>query len=326
VSFGNSDNAQVGDWVIAVGNPFGLGGTVTSGIVSARGRDIHSGPYDDYLQLDASINRGNSGGPTFDMNGQVIGINTAIYSPNGGSVGIGFAIPSNAAQPVIAQLRATGKVDRGWLGVQIQPVTPDMANALGLKSTHGALVAAVQPNSPASKAGMKQGDVVVRYGNEDINSPRDLSRAVASTRAGSSQPMQVWRDGQMTTLNTTIALASAEQGEKDGKAGKSGGSARGEQQQLGLRLAPLNDQARESLDVPDNVNGVVIVSVDPNGPAADIGLQPGDVISRVDNKTVKTPSDVANAVKNVQKSGRKSVAMLINRQGTEQFVAVPLGA
>jgi serine protease Do len=255
----------------------------------------------------------------------VIGINTAIYSPTGGSVGIGFAIPSNAAQPVIAQLRATGKVDRGWLGVQIQPVTPDMANALGLKSTHGALVAAVQPDSPASKAGLKQGDVVVRYGNDEIESPRDLSRAVANTRAGATQPMQVWRDNQMSTLNTTITLASTDKAEARGKGGKSGEAQRGDQQ-LGLRLAPLNEKARDSLDIPEGVNGVVIVSVDPNGPAADIGLQPGDVIARVDNKTVKTPADVATAVKNVQKSGRKSVAMLINRQGTEQFVAVPVGA
>src|SRR5258706_11825199 len=270
VTFGNSDNAQVGDWVIAVGNPFGLGGTVTSGIVSARGRDIHSGPYDDYLQLDASINRGNSGGPTFNTNGQVIGINTAIYSPTGGSVGIGFAIPSNAAQPVIAQLRATGKVERGWLGVQIQPLTPEMANALGLKSTHRALIAAVQPDNPAAKGRMRQGDVVVPYADHAIESPRDLSRAVAGTRAGASQPMQVWREGQLTTLNTTIALASAEQGEKAGAAGKPGAGARGEQQQLGLRLAPLNDKTRDSLDIPEGVNSVVIVGVDPNGPAADI--------------------------------------------------------
>jgi serine protease Do len=226
---------------------------------------------------------------------------------------------------VIAQLRASGKVDRGWLGVQIQPVTPDMANALGLKATHGALVAAVQPDSPAAKAGLKPGDVVVRYGTDEVQSPRDLSRAVANTRAGSTQPMQVWREGQLATLNTTITLASAEPTDKREGIGKPGDAARGDQQQLGLRLAPLTDKNRESLDVPDGVNGVVIVNVDPSGPAADIGLQPGDVIARVDNKAVKTPADVATAVKNVQKSGRKSVAMLINRQGTEQFIAVPLG-
>ncbi len=322
VTFGNSDQAQVGDWVVAVGNPFGLGGTVTAGIISARGRDIHSGPYDDYLQLDASINRGNSGGPTFNTAGEVIGINTAIYSPNGGSVGIGFAIPSNAAQPVIAQLRATGKVDRGWLGVQIQPVTPDMANALGLTSTHGALVAAVQPDSPAAKAGLKQGDVIQRFGAEPIESPRDLSRAVAATHAGTGQPMQVWREGQPTTLSVTIAQLTDKQ-EKQAKVA-SADEGRG-QRQLGLKLAPLNDNARESLDIPDGVRGVVIVNVDPDSPAADQGLQAGDVIERVDNKPVRNPSEVAHAVQSVQKSGRKSVALLINRQGTQQFVAVPLG-
>jgi serine protease Do len=325
VAFGNSDAAQVGDWVITVGNPFGLGGTVTAGIISARGRDIHSGPYDDYLQLDAAINRGNSGGPTFNANGEVIGINTAIYSPTGGSVGIGFAIPSNAAQPVIAQLRATGKVDRGWLGVQIQPVTPDMANALGLKSTHGALVAAVRSDSPASRAGLKQGDVVLRFGGEEVTSPRDLSRAVAATRAGASAPMQVWRDGSTTDLSVKVAQSS-EQTEKAFKQARTGGGEqpRGERH-LGLQLAPLNDNVRESLDVPDGVNGVVILNVDPNSAAADQGLQAGDVIERVDNKPVKSPNEFASAVRTVEKSGRKSVALLINRQGTQQFVAVPLG-
>jgi serine protease Do len=317
VSFGNSDQAEVGDWVIAVGDPFGLGGSVTAGIISARGRDLHSGPYDDYLQLDASINRGNSGGPTFNLAGQVVGINTAIYSPNGGSVGIGFAIPSNAAQPVIAQLRASGHVDRGWLGVQIQPVTPDLANALGLKSTHGALVAAVQPDSPALKAGLKQGDVVLRYGDDAIESPRDLSRVVATTKAGTTQPIQVFRDGQVTTINTTIAL-SKDEPEKQAKGGQSESSP----VQLGLRLAPLDGKARESLDIPESIHGVVVVAVDPNGVAAEQGLKPGDVIERVDNRPVHDPADVATVVRNVEKSGRKSVALLINRQGTEQFVAV----
>jgi len=323
VSFGNSDAAQVGDWVIAVGNPFGLGGTVTSGIISARGRDIHSGPYDDYLQLDASINRGNSGGPTFDMNGQVIGINTAIYSPNGGSVGIGFAIPASVAQPVIAQLRQSGHVDRGWLGVQIQPVTPDMANALGLKSTHGALVAAVQPDSPAAKAGLKQGDVVLRFGGTEIESPRTLSRVVADTRAGTSQAIEVYRDGQTTTLNTTVALSTDKSDQSFKKSGRGGGDDESPAS-LGLRLAPLDKNARESLDIGDDVHGVVVTAVDPNGPAADQGLQPGDIIERVDNKPVRNPNEFHSMVRNLTKSGRKSVALLINRQGTEEFVAVPV--
>src|SRR5579883_648454 len=192
---GDSDKEQVGDWVIAVGNPFGLGGTVTAGIVSARGRDLHEGPYDDFIQTDAAINRGNSGGPMFNMDGKVIGINSAIYSPNGGSVGIGFAIPSSLAQPVIAQLREHGKVERGWLGVQIQQVTPEMAESLGLSSPNGALVASLTPNSPSKAAGLRQGDVILGYNGHDIKTLRDLTRAVADTKPGSRVPVKIWRDG-----------------------------------------------------------------------------------------------------------------------------------
>src|SRR6185437_2794072 len=209
VSWGESNALQVGDWVLAVGNPFGLGGTVSSGIISARGRDIHSGPYDDYLQLDAAINRGNSGGPTFNLQGQVIGINTAIYSPNGGSVGIGFAIPSSLAKPVIEQLREHGKVERGWLGVQIQNVTPELAKGLSLPKAEGALVAAVEKDSPAAKAGLKQGDVILSFNGNEIKKLRDLSRFVAATAPGSTSNMVVWRNGERMTLPVTVGEAPA---------------------------------------------------------------------------------------------------------------------
>src|SRR5579863_10423923 len=207
VAFGNSDQAEIGDWVVAVGNPFGLGGTVTAGVVSARGRDIHAGQFDDFLQIDAPINRGNSGGPTFDLNGQVIGINTAIYSPNGGSVGIGFAIPSNLAKTVVAQLKSGGKVSRGWLGVQIQEVTPAIAASLGLKGEHGALVSVVTPNGPGAQAGLKQGDVILSFNGSEVTQLRDLPRLVAAVAPGSTGSLTVWRGGQSSELHVTLGEA-----------------------------------------------------------------------------------------------------------------------
>ena len=212
VTFGDSSAAQVGDWVMAVGNPFGLGGTVTTGIISARGRDIHSGPFDDFLQIDAPINRGNSGGPTFNLEGQVIGINTAIYSPNGGSVGIGFAVPSNVAKTVVAQLEEHGKVSRGWLGVQIQEVTPAIAASLGLHGEQGALVAVVTPDSPGAKAGLKQGDVILSFNGNEVDHLRDLPRLVAATAPDTNATMTVWRNGQTVQLQATVGeLANNEQ-------------------------------------------------------------------------------------------------------------------
>ena len=212
VTFGDSSAAQVGDWVMAVGNPFGLGGTVTTGIISARGRDIHSGPFDDFLQIDAPINRGNSGGPTFNLDGQVIGINTAIYSPNGGSVGIGFAVPSNVAKTVVAQLEEHGKVSRGWLGVQIQEVTPAIAASLGLQGEHGALVAVVTPDSPGAKAGLKQGDVILSFNGNEVSRLRDLPRLVAETAPDTGAKMKVWRNGQTVELQATLGeLPNTEQ-------------------------------------------------------------------------------------------------------------------
>ncbi len=324
VNFGDSSVEQVGDWVVAVGNPFGLGGTVSAGIVSARGRDIHSGPYDDFLQIDAPINRGNSGGPTFNLKGEVIGINTAIYSPNGGSVGIGFAIPSNLAKPVIEQRREHGKVSRGWLGVQIQEVSPAIAKNLGLPNDHGALVADVTKGGPAEKAGIQQGDVIMSFGGQDIVKLRDLTRVVAETPVGKTAPVKVWRKGKETTLEPMIAEQPANM---DLVASNSGS---GEDQQpatpqkataLGLKLAPLTAELRKQLKVPATVKGVVVSQIADSSPLADVDLQPGDVIVSVNQEPVTTPKEAVAKLKAAQASPDKSVLLQINRHGVNAFVA-----
>ncbi|HWE71956.1 MAG TPA: DegQ family serine endoprotease, partial [Stellaceae bacterium] len=302
VSWGNSDSEQVGDWVLAVGNPFGLGGSVSPGFVSARGRDIHAGPYDDFLQIDASINRGNSGGPTFNLNGEVIGINTAIYSPNGGSVGIGFAIPSSLAKPVIDQLREHGKVDRGWLGVQIQQITPEIAKSLGLPKDQGALVADVTTDGPAAKAGFQQGDVILSFNGHDINKVRDLPIVVAETPVGSDAKVHVWRKSGETDLNAKIAqMPENPQIAQNGRGGNgnrdNGGSATAQNSSaMGLHLAPLSTEWRQRLHLNKEVKGVVITSIADNSPLADLGLQRGDVIESVNQKSVNSPSEVATAL------------------------------
>ena len=328
VTFGDSDVARVGDWVMAVGYPFGLGGSVSVGVVSARSRDIHSGPFDDFLQLDASINQGNSGGPTFNLQGQVVGVNTAIYSPNGGSVGIGFAIPANLAKSVVASLQSSGRVTRGWLGVEIQQITPEMANALGLDKDHGALVAGVQADSPASKAGVKIGDVITSYAGKPINSLTNLTSAVADSKIGSSQSVEVVRQGKPMTLSVTIAQLKDEQQANAGSngAGKRGGAGEGTpanaETALGLTLMPLNQSARSKFDIPKDVKGVLVTGAG-DGAAADLGVQPGDIIEQVNNRAVTQPRDVTAQVAEARKAGRKAVALLINRGGQEQFIAVP---
>jgi serine protease Do len=329
VPFGDSDQMKTGDWILAAGNPFGLGGSVTAGIVSARGRNIHAGPYDDFLQIDAPINRGNSGGPTFNLQGQVIGVNTAIYSPNGGSVGIGFAIPSNVAKTVIASLQTSGSVTRGWLGVEIQQMTPEMASALGLDRERGALVAGIQPDSPAAKAGLRVGDVITGYAGKPINSLQNLTTAVAETKIGSSQPIEIMRDGKTATINATIAQLKEEQQASAGSSGTArkggaGAGTGGSETAMGLRLAPLNQAARQRFDIAKDVKGVVVVDADPNSNAADQGVQPGDIIEQVNNHAVSQPKDVSAQVEQARKTGRKAVALLINRGGQQQFVAVPL--
>ncbi len=325
VSFGDSGVEQVGDWVVAVGNPFGLGGTVSAGIVSARSRDIHSGPYDDFLQIDAPINRGNSGGPTFNLKGEVIGINTAIYSPNGGSVGIGFAIPSNLAKPVLDQLREHGKVSRGWLGVQIQEVTPAIAKSLGLPNDHGALVADVTKGGPAEKAGIQQGDVIESFNGQDIAKLRDLTRVVADTPVGKTAKVKLWRKGHETTLEPLIAEQPANM---DLVASNTGNS---EEQQpqaapqrasaLGLKLSPLTPELRKQYKVPASVKGVLVSQIADSSPLADVDLQAGDVIVAVNQEPVTSPKEAVTKLKAAQASADKSVLLQINRHGVNAFVA-----
>jgi serine protease Do len=324
VSWGNSNALQVGDWVLAVGNPFGLGGTVSSGIISARGRDIHSGPYDDYLQLDAAINRGNSGGPTFNLDGQVIGINTAIYSPNGGSVGIGFAIPSSLAQPVIDQLREHGKVERGWLGVQIQEVTPAIASSLGLSKPEGALVADVTKNSPAAKAGVKQGDVILSFAGHAVQKVRDLPIVVAETPIGEKAKVEVFRGGKTETIDVGIGKMPenpqvAENGHGQAEPGEAENASA-----LGLKLAPLSPELRQRAGVPKDVKGVVVTGVSDNSPLAELGIQPGDVIEQINQEAVTSPKQAEERLKQAQHEKKTNVLLLINRHGTNQYLALSM--
>jgi serine protease Do len=326
VTWGDSDAAKVGDWILAIGNPFGLGGTVTTGIISARGRDIHSGPFDDFLQLDAAINRGNSGGPTFTQDGQVIGINTAIYSPNGGSVGIGFAIPSNLAKTVIAQLREHGKVDRGWLGVQIQQMTPEIASSLGLPSERGALVSDVTANSPAARAGVKQGDVIVKYNGHEIDKLHDLPRLVAETTINSKADLTVWRNGHDEDLQVNVGqmpnekqqVAGNEQDQQQ-QAGPEKSSA------LGLQLGRLDASTRKQLGLKGEVKGVVVTQVSPDSPAAELGVQPGDVIMAINQQPVATPRDAAQRLRQAKEKGDRHLLLLLNRHGVNEYIGLSVG-
>ncbi len=326
VPFGNSDVARVGDWVLAVGNPFGLGGTVTTGIISARSRDIHSGPFDDFLQIDASINKGNSGGPTFNLAGEVIGINSAIYSPNGGSVGIGFAIPANEAKPVLDALRQHGKVDRGWIGVQIQPVTPEIANSLGLSDAKGTLVTAVQPNGPAAKAAMEQGDVILSFNGQDVAEIRELPRIVAATPAGKPVDVVVWREGERKTLRVTVAqMKDQEQVASAGDTSPDGQSEGSANRALGVQLSALTPDLRQQLGLGGEVTGVVVMDVTEGGPAAKQGLRQGDIIEQVSRSKVSDPAEVDKAVQQALAAKKSAVLLLVNRQGDEVFLAVKVG-
>ena len=299
---------RVGDWVMAVGNPFGLGGSVTTGIISARGRDIGSGPYDDFLQIDAAINRGNSGGPAFNLNGEVVGINTAIFSPSGGSVGIGFAIPASTAENVIESLKSSGTVTRGWLGVQIQPVTEDIAESLGLKEAKGAIVADVTEDSPALSAGIKQGDTILKMGGKDIADSRDLARKVAQIKPGDEVPVTLVRDGK--TMELTVKIGTMP-GEKAQASKQDGGSEPAVSlATLGLRVAPAQDGA-----------GVTITDVKPGSAADERGLKAGDIILEVAGAEVHGPADVKDALRNVNK---KRVLMLVKSGEGQRFIALPL--
>ena len=323
VQFGDSDDARVGDWVVAIGNPFGFGGTVTAGIISARSRDIQAGPYDDFLQTDASINRGNSGGPMFNLEGEVIGINTAIFSPSGGSIGIGFAIPSNVAEPVIRQLIEYGQVRRGWLGVRIQTVTDEIADNLGLDEAHGALVADVMEGGPAAEAKVRRSDVILDFDGKPVKEMRRLPRIVAETEVGKEVPMTVWRDGKKVTLKVTVgALDEGEKqmaaatGETEAPAGREA-----QIEALGITVAAIDDEARERYDLDENDRGVVVVGVDADGPAESKGIAPGDVIVEVGQQEVATPGEVAERVEAARAEGRKTVLLLVEGRGGLRFVA-----
>ena len=328
VKFGDSDKARVGDGVMAVGNPFGLGETVTSGILSARNRNIDSGPYDDFLQTDASINKGNSGGPLFNLQGDVIGINTAILSPSGGSIGIGFATPSASVVPVIDQLEKFHETRRGWLGVRIQPVDDAIADSLGLGTARGALVAGVDDKGPAKPAGLLPGDVIVKFDGKDIKESRDLPRLVASMAVGQQVDVVVVRKGQELTKSVTLgrledgekaAIVSANAPADDGASKSAALTA------LGLELAPIDDAARKTFKLKDSVKGAVIASVAPGSTASDKGLRQGEVIEEVNQQAVETPSDVSKAIAALKTAGKKTALLLVaNGIGDVRFVALSL--
>jgi serine protease Do len=327
VKFGDSDKMRVGDGVMAVGNPFGLGETVTAGIISARNRNIDSGPYDDFLQTDASINKGNSGGPLFNLQGEVIGINTAILSPSGGSIGIGFATPSATVMPVIAQLEEFHETRRGWLGVRIQPVDDTIADSLGLGSARGALIAGVDEKGPAKPAGLKPGDVIVKFDGKDIKESRDLPRLVASMPVGKSVDVVVIRDGKEVTKSVT--LGRLEDGEKQAEVASNEDQTQRQnavEKALGMEFSGLTDEARKNFQIKDSIKGVVVTSVDPGSTAAQRGLKPGDVIEEVNHQAVETPGEVAKAIDAVKKEGSKKPALLLvsNGEGVARFVALPV--
>ena len=318
VAFGDSDSARVGDWVLAIGNPFGLGGSASSGIISARGRDINAGPLDDFLQIDAPINRGNSGGPLFNANGDVIGVNTAIFSPNGGNVGIGFAIPSSMASSIVDQLKDKGHVERGWLGVQIQHLTDELAESLGLSETKGALVSAVVADSPARKAGIEVGDVITRFGDSEVDTMRDLPRIVANTPAESKTRVEVWRDGKPLSVDVEVGESRREEPVEVGSTDE---NPRGK---LGLALAELNEENRARYRVDEESDGVLVVRVAPDSPAAEKGIRAGDLIKMVGGATVGDPGQVVTEVGKAVDDDRKSILLLVERDGSDRFIAVTL--
>ena len=323
VRFADADFTRVGDWVVAIGNPFGVGKTVTFGIVSARGRMTGTSPYADHLQIDAPINRGNSGGPTVNLQGEVIGVNTAIVSPTGGNVGIGFAVPAITAKAVIDDLKAHGRVMRGWLGVHIQPVTEDIAASLGLEGTEGALIARVQPDSPAAAAGLEQGDVVTAVDGAPVDDMRALSRMIAAIDAGTSATLSVWRDGQAIELTAAIANAAAP---VEASAEAAGADEAGRLDTFGLRLENLDPAAGEGGGMEDGSGAVVVAEVAPGSAAARKGVRPGDVVVSVGKEPVGSIADVNERIDAARESGREAVLVLLGRDGSERFIALPFAA
>ncbi len=324
VKFGSSDAIQVGDWVMAIGNPFGLGGSVTVGIISAKARNINSGPYDDYLQTDASINKGNSGGPLFNMDGEVVGVNTAIISPTGGSIGIGFSVPADTVQPVVEQLRKFHEVRRGWLGVKIQTVTEEIAGALGVPQNTGALVAAVTPDGPAAKAGVKAGDVIVKFDKEDVPTMRNLPRLVARAPIDQQVDVEVVRKGQHKTLQVTVGRLSDDDEEEAKAAALGGDMGSDEAVVLGLKLSPLTKALRSKYGLSAEVKGAIVDEVDPKSAAA-ASIKPGDVIVQAANEPVSDPQDIAKRIASLKKDARKTVMLEVeDAKGSHRFVSVPV--
>ena len=325
ITFGDSSKMRVGDWVLAIGNPFGLGGSVTVGVISATKRDINAGPYDDFLQTDAAINRGNSGGPLFNMDGQVIGVNTAIISPTGGSIGIGFAVPSNSAVQVVDQLKQYGETRRGWLGVHVQNVTEEIAASLGLPEPKGALVAKVSPDSPAATAGIQSSDVILTFDGEPIENMRGLPRAVAATAIGKAVAVQLLRKGQTMDVTVTVGRLPEDEEAEDATKDEEEPAPESEREDLlGLSIAPLTEELRNQYGIGKSIEGVVIIEVKPNSPAAQKGVKPGDVIVEVTQEKVKQPQDVKSRLLAVKKAGRRSVLLLLSdSKGELRFVAVP---
>ncbi|MBN9071524.1 MAG: Do family serine endopeptidase [Rhizobiales bacterium] len=313
VTFADDSKVRVGDWVVAVGNPFGLGGTVTAGIVSARGRDIGAGPYDDFIQIDAAVNRGNSGGPAFNLNGEVVGINTAIFSPSGGNVGIAFAIPASTAKAVTQTLMAGKTVERGWLGIQIQPVTQDIADSLGLTGTKGALVSDAQDDGPSRKAGVKAGDVILTVDGQEVTSPKELARLIGSMQPGKSVNVGLWRGGKNETV--TIVLGELPNSDKQASAVT---------QDSPVEPGTLDDMGL-TVTRADDGKGLVVTDVDPGSDAADRGIQAGDVITSINSVEVNGTADVQKALADATKAGRKAVLLQISRDNDSRFVALPLG-
>lgn len=324
VSFGNSDESKVGDWVIAIGNPFGLGGSVSAGIISARQRNINAGPFDDFIQTDAAINRGNSGGPLFNMNGEVIGINSAIFSPSGGNVGIGFAVPSALAKPVLKQLREFGKTQRGWLGVKIQEVTDEVAESLGLNKARGALVLEVSKDSPAGKAGIKVGDVITRFDGKDVKEMRQLPRIVAETKIGKNVEVDVFREGKTLSFDITVAelketdeeVAEGAPADKPKNVGKT-------EELLGMELAPLNPELRQQYGLDTDTKGLLIITVKEGSEAAKQEVREGDVIQQIGSSSVATLDDARTALASVRSSGRKNALIRLEREGESLFITLP---
>ena len=323
VKLGDSDESRVGDWVMAIGNPFGLGGSVTAGIISARSRNINAGPYDDFIQTDASINRGNSGGPLFNMDGEVIGVNTAIFSPSGGSVGIGFAIAANLAKPVIEQLREHGKTRRGWLGVKIQPVTDEIAESLALDPPRGALVASVFDPGPAAVAGFEAGDIVLKFDGMDVPRVRALPRIVAETAIGKAVEVEVWRKGELIKLSVKIGELKEDEVAAL-TSGESGGNSAANLEALGMTLSSLTNDLRERFEIGGEVKGVVITEVNDVSAAAEKGIRAGDIIVEAAQEEVTSPGQVLEKVKEAKDSNRKSILLLVQRSDDLRFVALRL--